>query len=117
MINIDRQTTPQAALEELTGRLARYRMEFGLTQAQLAEQAGVSKRTVERIEDGCDTQMTTLIRILRVLGLSDRLNQLIPESTVSPMDMLHGKTAPPRRVRRKTTAAGTGKPWKWEDEK
>ena len=114
-MNIDKQATPQAVVEELTGRLARYRMESGMTQARLAERAGVSKRTIERIEDGCDTQLTTLVRLLRVLGLSDRLDQLIPESTVSPMDMLQGKTEPPRRAKRKK-AAQTDKPWKWGDE-
>ena len=114
-MNIDKQTTPQAAVEELTRRLAQFRMECGLTQDELAKRAGVSKRTIERIEDGCDTQLTSLVRLLRVLGLADRLDQLIPESTVSPMDMLHGKTEPPKRVKRKKPAK-TNKPWKWGDE-
>jgi DNA-binding XRE family transcriptional regulator len=114
-MSIDKQTSPQAVVEELTGRLARYRMESGITQARLAEQAGVSKRTIERIEGGCDTQLATLIRLLQALGLSDRLNQLIPESTVSPMDMLHGKTTPPKRAKRKKVAQ-VDKPWKWGDE-
>ncbi len=114
-MSITNQTTPQAALKELTTRLARYRMESGLTQAQLALQAGVSKRTIERIENGCDLQITTLVRLLGVLGLADRLDQLIPEHTVSPMDMLKGKTEPPKRARHKKTTK-PGKPWKWGDE-
>ncbi len=114
-MNIDKQTTPQAAVEELTGRLARFRIESGITQAELAGQAGVSKRTIERIEDGCDTQLTTLIRLLRVLGLSDRLDQLIPEQTISPMERLQGRTTPPKRAKRKKTAL-VDKPWKWGDE-
>ena len=114
-MDIDKQTAPQSAVEELTGRLARFRMESGITQARLAEQTGVSKRTIERIENGCDTQLTTLVRLLQAMGLADRLNQLIPESFASPMDMLQGKTEPPKRARHKK-AAKTDKPWKWGDE-
>jgi transcriptional regulator with XRE-family HTH domain len=114
-MNINKQTTPQAALKELTARLARFRMENGITQAQLAMQAGVSKRTVERIEKGYDLQLTTLVRLLRVLGLTDRLDLLIPEKTISPMDMLAGKPKPAKRARRKKTAQ-KHKSWKWGDE-
>ncbi len=115
-MKIDKLTTPQAAEKELATRLARFRVESGITQAQLAEKAGVSKRTIERIEDGYDTQVTTLIRLLRVLGLSDRLDQLIPESTVSPMDKLQGKTKPPKRATHKKSTR-TDKSWKWGDER
>lgn len=114
-MNIDKQTAPQSVIEELTGRLARFRIESRITQAQLAEQAGISKRTIERIEKGYDTQFTTLIRLLQALGLADRLNQLVPESSASPMDFLQGETVPPKRVRTKK-AAKTNKKWKWGDE-
>lgn len=40
-----------------------------LTQADLGEQAGVSKSTVERVEIGASVQLTTVIRILRILDL------------------------------------------------
>ncbi len=115
-MRIDKQTSPQAVVEELSGRLARYRMGSGISQARLADQAGVSKRTIERIENGCDTQLTTMIRLLQALGLSERLNQIIPESTVSPMDMLKGRIEPPKRARRKKSPQ-TDRPWKWGDEK
>ncbi|MCK5861661.1 MAG: helix-turn-helix domain-containing protein [Candidatus Hydrogenedentes bacterium] len=114
-MSIDKQTSPQAVVEELTGRLAGYRMKSGITQEELAGQAGVSKRTIERIESGCDTQLTTLIRLLQVLGLADRLNQLIPELVVSPMDMLQSGNKPPKRARRKKEAQ-INNPWKWGDE-
>ena len=115
-MNITKQTTPQAALKELTTRLTHFRIESGLTQAQLATQAGVSKRTVERIENGCDLQITTLVRLLRVLGLADRLDQLIPTQTISPIEMLSGKTEPPKRARQKKITQ-TEEQWKWGDEK
>ena len=114
-MNITRQTTPEAALKELTDRLSRFRIESDLTQAQLAERAGVSKRTVERIESGCDLQITTLVRLLRVLGLTDRMEQLIPAQRVLPMEMLGKQSEKPKRVRRKKNIP-TKKTWTWGDE-
>lgn len=107
--------TDEAILAELGGRLARRRLELQLTQEMLAEQAGVSKRTVERIEAGATTQTSTLIRILRVLELLDRLETLVPEAGPRPMDLvkLKGKARKRASGRRKSTDAG---PWQWGDE-
>ena len=115
-MTIDDKTTPEAAVEELAHRMARLRVERGITQAELAGMAGVGKSTIERIERGHDTQLSTLIRLLRVLGLSDRIDQLIPESTISPMDQLRGITEPPQRARRKK-ATEPDRPWTWGDER
>ena len=52
VMKITKQATDAAVLTELGGRLTRLRLERNLTQAQLAEQAGVSKRTVQRLESG-----------------------------------------------------------------
>jgi transcriptional regulator with XRE-family HTH domain len=68
----------EAVLAELGARLARRRIELQLTQAALAEQAGVAKRTVERIEAGASAQMSSIIRLLRVLELLPVLEQLVP---------------------------------------
>ena len=114
-MNIDKQTTPQAALQELTTRLTRFRIDSGITQNELARQAGLGKRTVERIENGANLQLTTLVRLLRVLGLADRLDQLIPEQMVSPIDMLGDKTEPAKRARSRKEAKTEGQ-WKWGDE-
>jgi transcriptional regulator with XRE-family HTH domain len=51
-MKITKQTTDDAVLAELGTRLARIRLERNLPQGQLAKQAGVSKRTVERLEAG-----------------------------------------------------------------
>ncbi len=49
---ISKSQSDEAVLREIGARMARRRLDFQLTQADLAEQAGVSKRTVERIEAG-----------------------------------------------------------------
>jgi len=109
--------TDEAILIELGERLAQYRVRLELTQAQLAEQAGVSKRTVERVESGQSAQTSSLIRILRVLELLPGLDSMLPETGPSPMDLLrlHGKQR--KRVysrRKKETDLNDGK-WTWAD--
>ncbi len=44
--------TDEAVLAELGARIAGRRVELQLTQAAVAEQAGIAKRTLERMEAG-----------------------------------------------------------------
>lgn len=108
-------TADDAALAEVGRRIAEDRLAKAMTQAQLAEAAGVSKRTVERLEDGGSIQMGNLIRCLRALDKLDALDQLLPETPPNPIALLerHGKT---RQRARPDDAAGTAKPWAWGDE-
>ena len=114
-MKIENQTTPETIIMELGKRIVKRRLEQGITQAQVAERAGVAKRTIERIEAGGDTQLTTLIRLLRVLGLADRLDQLMPEATPSPMEMLKHQAKQRKRAVTKRSNKSK-KPWKWGDE-
>jgi transcriptional regulator with XRE-family HTH domain len=79
-------------------RIARRRLDMGFTQAQVAEQAGVAKRTLERIEAGASAQMSNMIRILRVLDLLPGLDRMIPPELAGPIDLLK-RREPPRPVR------------------
>ena len=119
-MNITRQTTDEVVLSELGARLAQVRLEWNLTQAQLAGQAGVSKRTVERLESGAvATQLSGFIRVCRALNLIERFELLIPEAAPSPIAQL--KLQGRKRRRASTTKAATKavKPstakWSWKD--
>ncbi|OHB59892.1 MAG: transcriptional regulator [Planctomycetes bacterium GWF2_42_9] len=114
-MKIEKKTSPETILLELGKRIANRRIEQGITQAQSAEQAGVGKRTIERIEAGGDIQLTTLIRLLGVLDLAGNLDQLIPEATPSPMEMLKNQARPRKRAVTKKPNK-LKKPWKWGDE-
>ncbi len=107
--------TDEAILAELGGRLAQRRLELQLTQEMLAEQAGVSKRTVERIEAGATAQMSTLVRLLRALALLDRLETLAPEAGPRPMDLIRLKGKARKRASSRRKSADE-KPWQWGDE-
>jgi transcriptional regulator with XRE-family HTH domain len=115
-MKITKQATDDTVLAELGGRLARIRLERNLTQGQLAEQAGVSKRTVERLESGAvATQLSGFIRVCRVLGMLERLDTLVPEPVPSPVAQL--KMRGRQRQRASTTKAikSSAKKWQWGD--
>ena len=105
-----------AILEDIGRRLGRRRIALQLTQAALAEQAGVSKRTVERIEAGAVAQTLSLVRILRVLDLLSNLDQLIPETGPRPMDLLKLKGKERKRASSSRTSSQPGKAWSWEND-
>ena len=105
-----------AVLEELGSRLARRRLDLQLTQAQLAEQAGISKRTVERIEAGAAAQTLSLIRILRGLDLLQGLDHLVPESGPRPIDLLKLKGKERKRASSRHTASRPPTEWTWGDD-
>ena len=108
--------TDDAVLEELGRRLERRRIDLKLTQAKLAEQSGVSKRTVERMEAGAATQTRNLIRILRILDLLQGLDQLIPETGPRPMDLLKLKGKERKRASSSSATKQSGKAWSWGDD-
>jgi putative transcriptional regulator len=111
------QKTDRWALGELGDRLARHRLNQNLTQDQLAREAGVSKRTIVRLESGQSSQVTNLIRVLRALGLLGNLDALVPPPLASPIEALKAKA---RQRRRASPARKEPKPtsqWTWGDEK
>ena len=115
-MKIINQLTDDTVLKELGKRLERRRLDHQLTQANVAEQAGVSKRTVERIEAGSAAQTSSLIRILRVLNLLQVLDQLIPETGPRPMDLLKLKGKQRERASSSRKSDKSNKVWSWGDE-
>lgn len=112
-MKISSSMTDDAVLRELGARLEGARLAANLTQAQLASQAGVSKRTVERLEAGVvAAQLSVLLRVCRVLGLLERLELLVPESGPSPVAQLKLK----RRARQRASGrrAARAPAWTWD---
>jgi putative transcriptional regulator len=57
--------------ERLANKLKERRGKLGLTQAELAERVGVTRKTVNTVENGVFTPSTTLaIKLSQALGLS-----------------------------------------------
>jgi transcriptional regulator with XRE-family HTH domain len=108
--------TDEAILAELGRRLARRRVELQLTQAEAADQAGLGKRTLERIEAGESTQLSSLLRLLRVLEWLPQLDQAIPAVTPGPMELLRRRGKVRRRASGQRGAKAAGRPWTWDEE-
>ena len=101
-------------LRELGARLARLRLERNLTQAQLAVEAGLSKRTVERIERGeAAAQLSGFLRLCRALGLIERIDSLFPPPTPGPVEQLRLRGKIRRRASTPRGAVEETKPWTW----
>ena len=114
---ISNLSSDEAILVELGERISQSRVNAQLTQARLAEQAGVSKRTIERIESGHSAQMSSMIRVLRALDLLGGLDQLVPDTGPRPMDLLklQGKQRQRASSGRKP-GPGRSEEWTWDDD-
>ncbi len=106
--------TDEVLLKLIGERLARVRLVRNLTQGQLAEQAGLGLRTVQRLEQGvAATQLSGFVRVCRVLGLVEYFELLIPEPTASPMAQLQQQGRKRKRATGKKMAEGKPKKWTW----
>ena len=110
------------------------RLQHNISQAELAREAGVSRRTITRMAEGKAMSLDSFVRVLKALKLLDNLAMLLPDTSVSPVEMAahaneRGQTylvstdpanmainvqGKKRRVRRKTKVVN--KPWSWGDE-
>lgn len=114
------------ALTGLGERLAMRRLERNLSQAVLAKEAGVSQRTIVRLESGQSTQLANVVRVLRVLGLLDGLwsaiDALVPRLDTRPLAQLRAQEEGQARRRRRASsspaksASRANSTWSWGDE-
>lgn len=95
-------------------QLERYRLSRNLRQEDVARAAGVSRMTVSKLESGGGT-LETLVRVLRALDIEERLLQLVPDATLSPLDPRSGQAAGRQRAR-PVAAPTADQPWTWGDE-
>jgi len=116
-MKITKQATDVAILAELGERIAGIRLNRNLTQAQLAEQAGISKLTVGRLEAGTVAiQLSSFIRVCRVLDMIERFDALVPESLPSPVEQLKLRGKRRQRASSHKAAKPSARKWKWGDE-
>ena len=110
------EVSDEAVLREMGSRIARHRLNRNLTQTALAREAGVSQRTVVRVEHGQSTQVTNLIRILRALRVLENFEALVPEPAISPIQQLEMKGKSRKRASREPRRSDSTALWSWGDE-
>jgi len=98
----------------LCKRLESIRLSRNITQAQLAEEAGVSPRTIGRLEKGQGVSVDTFIRIMIALGIQQSLEALLPDPTVRPIERV-GIGAGERKRARPTQTSNERPTWSWGD--
>jgi transcriptional regulator with XRE-family HTH domain len=87
------------ALDELGEDLSAWRKLRGLTQAQVADRAGVGANTVRRLEDGQGgVSLENVLRVLRALGVLDGLRTAL-DPYESDIGRLRSDERLPSRVR------------------
>lgn len=115
-MKIHNALTDTTVLTEVGGRLARRRISLGLTQSHLATQAGLSKRTIARIENGESAQLSNFIRLLRALDLLGGFDELIPPEQESPIELLRRKGKQRKRASSRRSSPKGDSDWSWGEE-
>lgn len=106
--------------QHLCKKLESVRLMKNISQTKLAEEAGVSRRTISRMENGKGVSLDTFIRVMQALDLTSQLNALIPSSDIRPIDRINrkGRKGPRKnasspRIKSDQVAE---KKWKWGNE-
>jgi transcriptional regulator with XRE-family HTH domain len=100
---------------DICKKLENIRLARNITQAILADQAGVSLRTIRRLEHGLGVSLDTFIRVLTALGVQQNLGTFLPDPSIRPIDRVNLGGSERKRAssRKKTTDKA---PWVWGDE-
>lgn len=98
----------------LCKRLESIRLSRNITQAQLADEAGVSPRTIGRLEKGQGVSMDTFIRAMMALSIQQNLEALLPDPTVRPIERV-GMNAGERKRARPAKSIDELPAWSWGD--
>jgi transcriptional regulator with XRE-family HTH domain len=114
---LDYSTASSSQIEaDLCERLERIRLSRNTTQTQLAHEAGVSVRTIGRLEKGEGVSLDTFIRVLMALGIQRSLASVLPDPTVRPIERV-GTTGAERRRARPGKPPESPETWTWGNER
>lgn len=103
-------------LKELGRRIEAERLQRNMPQAELAAAAGISRRTVLRMERGDVCRLDAFLAVLKRLGIAERLDMLLPEPGLTPIQearLSAVRAAMPmrRRARRAAVPAPGARRW------
>ncbi len=100
--SIDYSEMSDRAIISLVGQfIKQQRLEKEMTQAKVAEAAGVNRWTISKIENRESITLTSLIQILRALELLDIFEKFQYKRKLSPIEMVKIESKNKKRVRGK----------------
>lgn len=106
-------------LVELGDRITRLRIAKNLKQSELAFEAGISERTLQRMEAGDVVKSDGLLKVISYLGRLEELLQAIDTPSLSPYQIANrsGKANTQERLRvRNSTKAATNSNVVWPED-
>lgn len=108
----DNATTLERYVSDLGQRVSQIRLSRDITQADLAKEAGVSEKSVKRLEAGDNVSLDTFLRVLKALRLANALINALPDPDVRPIERVKLRGRERQRasgLRRKPVK----KKWEW----
>jgi len=82
-----RDMSPSAIAAELGDRLKQARLNSNLTQEEVADYAGVTRKAVIYAEKG-RAQLKIFIAIMAALDLTEQLDRFLPKQEISPIQLV-----------------------------
>lgn len=115
--NIDFSLATSNQIEAtLCKQIEQIRLSRNITQKQLSKEAGVSLRTVSRLEKGQGVSMDTFIRIMIALGIQHNFESLLPDPSIRPVERIK-RNSKERKRARPTKLNNKNQNWSWGDGK
>lgn len=102
--------------EALCLRVKDIRLAKNISQLNLAKLAGVSRATIERLENGSGVSLNTFIRVLMALDVQNGLTVALPDMSIRPVERVklvgkERKRSFPKRKKEKKEE------WTWGNQK
>ena len=111
-VKMNRKKDYREYIKELGQKIKIYRIMKEMSQQDLEDKTGVSKRSISRLEQGESVQLENLFKILLALDLGENIDLLVPDQTKRPSFYLEKSENKNKRVRKKTEKND----FKWGDE-
>ncbi len=87
-------------VSQLASRLKHYRIRKHYTQHELAVKSGVSLNSIQNLEHGEMVSLRVLLPVLRALKLTGNLEGLVPDVSLSPIQLLRQQEEKKQRVKK-----------------
>ena len=112
---IDLSLATSEQIEKALGdRIEQIRLSRNITQQMLADEAGISLRTIRRLEKGEGTSLDTFIRVLIAFGIQENLKNILPDPNARPLERV-GNLGSERKRARPSESDESDIPWSWGD--
>lgn len=110
----DAEPSSSALQKEVGSRLARIRLSRNITQATLAEDAGIALRTLGRMEQGQSSNLDSFLRVVASLGFARDFLDAFPSHEFSPIERMDTRKKTRKRAR-PDQSGPADEPWAWGD--